>query len=158
MVAAGVRHDAVTLSHLLGALERVNAMSDCVQLAQLHETLRPGASAGGRGSGAAALRSARGEGLGAASAVAVRSRRGARSSFGPAGPPQARRTHAKPHPQRCVHPLLHADEQSARHSRPPPQATCLRTATRSAPPAACARPPPPATRSSWRRGCRRAGP
>jgi hypothetical protein len=42
MVAAGIRHDAVTLRHLLGALERVNAVSDCIQLAHLHEKLRPG--------------------------------------------------------------------------------------------------------------------
>ncbi|KAI8466740.1 MAG: hypothetical protein J3K34DRAFT_53711 [Monoraphidium minutum] len=42
MVAAGVRHDAVTLRHLLGALERVNAVSDCIRLAQLHEQMRPG--------------------------------------------------------------------------------------------------------------------
>jgi len=42
MVAAGIRHDKVTLSHLLGALERVNAVSDCIKLAQLHEQMRPG--------------------------------------------------------------------------------------------------------------------
>jgi hypothetical protein len=42
MVAAGIRHDPVTLTHLLGALERVNAVSDCIQLAQLHERMRPG--------------------------------------------------------------------------------------------------------------------
>jgi hypothetical protein len=43
MVAGGIRHNSVTLSHLLGALERLNAVSDCVRLAQLHEHARPGA-------------------------------------------------------------------------------------------------------------------
>jgi hypothetical protein len=42
MVAAGIRHDRVTLTHLLGALERVNAVSDCIQLAQLQEERSPG--------------------------------------------------------------------------------------------------------------------
>ena len=42
MVAAGVRHGPVSLSHLVGALERVNAVSDCVLLARLNEAARPG--------------------------------------------------------------------------------------------------------------------
>jgi hypothetical protein len=61
MVAAGIRHDAVTLNHLLGALERVNAVSDCIQLADLHERLRPGgrrAGAGGRAAGGRSRRAA----------------------------------------------------------------------------------------------------
>ena len=42
MVAAGLRHDAVTLRHLLSALERANAAADCIRLAELHEQRRPG--------------------------------------------------------------------------------------------------------------------
>lgn len=42
LVAAGLKHNDVTMHQLLAALERLGAVEDCVQLAKLHEEIRPG--------------------------------------------------------------------------------------------------------------------
>jgi len=40
LVAAGLRHNAVSLYQLLAALERLGAAADCMQLAKLHDQFK----------------------------------------------------------------------------------------------------------------------
>lgn len=42
LVTAGLKHTDASMHHLLSALERLGAAEDCVQLAKLHEEMKPG--------------------------------------------------------------------------------------------------------------------
>lgn len=42
LVAAGLKHNSSSMHQLLSALERLGAVNDCVQLAELHEEVKPG--------------------------------------------------------------------------------------------------------------------
>lgn len=42
LVAAGLKHSDASMHQLLAALERLGAVEDCVQLAKLHEEMKPG--------------------------------------------------------------------------------------------------------------------
>lgn len=42
MVTNGLKHSDTSMHQFLGALERLGALDDCIQLAQLHEEMKPG--------------------------------------------------------------------------------------------------------------------